>query len=142
MWRRLARFLMRTLLRVLPAEPPGARHKRPVAVAGGAMRSGGTPKSLPQPRRQEVLALTVAGERLQFASVATLLRASRRADRVVAVCLDNCAWRDFADFRDGVWRGMPALAAFEQSRFYVGDEGAVRLTCARPGSGALPQRVA
>lgn len=106
------------------------------------MRSGRTPQPLPQPRRQEVLALTVAGERLQFASVALLLRASRRADPVVAVCLDNCAWRHFDDFRDGVWRGMAALEAFEQSRFYVGDIGHQHLSCEPSRPSSRPQRVA
>ena len=76
---------------------------------------------LPQPRRQEVLALTEAGHRLHFASVAHMLRSTRRADRLVAVCLDNCAWREFDPFRDGVWHGLAPLDAFDKSPFYVGN---------------------
>lgn len=77
---------------------------------------------LPQPRRQDVLSLTAGGQRLRFTTVAQLLRSPRRNDPIVAVCLDNCAWRRFDEFRHGMWEGLSALEAFDRSGFYLGEQ--------------------
>lgn len=85
------------------------------------------------------MALTAGGVRLYDWSVAQLLRARRRDDPVVAVCLDNCAWRRFDDFRDGVWQGRSPAEAFEQSRYYLGEPA--RGAAVKQPPGASPDRL-
>jgi hypothetical protein len=56
-----------------------------------------------------------------FETPEQLLRWAARTREVAAVCLDNCAWRDFRHFQAWISQGLRAYDAYERTPLYESD---------------------